>query len=318
MTVNLKVVAAGAAGLVAAGAATAVLLTGGASDQTFAVNKIAQTSKTITLGWSPQPGADGYSFAKDGAVVSRTFDPSKTTVKFSLGTSYTVTVLDITAGATGSYPAPPPATTTDTTPTTTVPSGKLLELSGTYSNAAFAQAVSNMGSDGYLTVRPKAGATATLQCGTFPARNHTTYERIVFDGCNNTANNWVANWQDWKIVGGTIKNYYVANDPASHSEGLYVGGCSSDGLVDGVTFDHNGTTAHIFFTWFGGNCGGGAYDTNNYPRNICVKNSHYANGLNPYFAIQYRDEIPADSTIYVDPSNVFVGPGSQRALTPCP
>lgn len=51
------------------------------------LRKIAETSATITLGWDPVEGADGYLFYADGKRVSRTFDPKRRTVKFSKGPS---------------------------------------------------------------------------------------------------------------------------------------------------------------------------------------------------------------------------------------
>lgn len=49
------------------------------------LRKVSETPTTITLGWDPVPGADGYLFYADGKRVSRTFDPKRKTVKFSKG-----------------------------------------------------------------------------------------------------------------------------------------------------------------------------------------------------------------------------------------
>lgn len=43
---------------------------------------ISQDSTTITLGWTPPPGAAGYRFRKDGGKWSHTWDGSRSTVKF--------------------------------------------------------------------------------------------------------------------------------------------------------------------------------------------------------------------------------------------
>lgn len=200
-------------------------------------------------------------------------------------------------------PTPPPA-----------PVGGVLELAGVYTTASFAAAVQSAGA-GYLTVRPKQGSTVVVN-GTLPARDATTFQSIVFDGQHRVNQNYLTDWHQWKLVGCTFRGYFIDDGGVTHSEALYVGGGCMDGVIDNCTFDDNGNTAHIFFTWFGGRRD--PYDVTNYPQRICVRNSHFANGHNPWFAIQYRDEIPADAPIFVDPSNVFVGPGSQRPLKACP
>jgi hypothetical protein len=85
-----------------------VLLVGGAASSatSFQVWKVSETQNSITLGWAPQPG-DGYRFYRDGIVVSRTFDPARTSVKFSKGQSYKVEVQIISYGNTGVYPTAP-------------------------------------------------------------------------------------------------------------------------------------------------------------------------------------------------------------------
>jgi hypothetical protein len=163
-------------------------------------------------------------------------------------------------------------------------------------------------------VIPKTPGTVVVTGGYAP-RDGLTVEGITFDGLKVTANNWLTDRVGWTYRNCTFRNYFVESDPSSHSEALYLGGGCKDGLVDGCVFENNGTTAHIFFTWFGG--APDPYDPTNYPRNICVRNSTFALGKNPWFAIQWRDEIPVDAPIYVDPSNVFVGPGPQRATRPC-
>lgn len=101
-----------AVGLVAVltvAAGVAVGTVGLADADTFDVRLIAQTSSTVTLGWDAQTG-DGYRFYRDGTAVSRTFDPARTSVKMSKGTSYQVEVLVISGGKKGTYPpaTPPP------------------------------------------------------------------------------------------------------------------------------------------------------------------------------------------------------------------
>jgi hypothetical protein len=92
----------------AALAVATVLLVGGAASSaaSFQVFKISENASSITLGWARQPG-DGYRFWRNGVVVSRTFDPSRTSVKFSKGVSYKVEVQLVSFGNTGVYPPAP-------------------------------------------------------------------------------------------------------------------------------------------------------------------------------------------------------------------
>lgn len=109
--------------LVAAAAAFFVAVAVAGAAGSFDVRKVSETATTITLGWDAQPGADGYRFYKDGVAVSRTFDPSRTTVKFSKDAqTYGVTVLRVSEGDAGTYP--PPAVPTGCAVTTpNVPDG---------------------------------------------------------------------------------------------------------------------------------------------------------------------------------------------------
>jgi len=75
------------------------------------LRKVAETAATITLGWDPVEGADGYLFYADGKRVSRTFDPKRRTVKFSKGpSSFVVEAVRFAKVDAGAYPASPPAT----------------------------------------------------------------------------------------------------------------------------------------------------------------------------------------------------------------
>lgn len=77
------------------------------------LRKVAETATTITLGWDPVPGADGYLFYADGARVSRTFDPKRKTVKFSKGpSSFVVEAVRFARVDADAYPdaTPPPPT----------------------------------------------------------------------------------------------------------------------------------------------------------------------------------------------------------------
>lgn len=73
------------------------------------VRKIAETATSITLGWDAVPGADGYRFYSAGVLRSRTFDPSRRSVKFSKGQApYKIEAVKLSVLDSGEYPAPKP------------------------------------------------------------------------------------------------------------------------------------------------------------------------------------------------------------------
>jgi hypothetical protein len=59
----------------------------------FALRVVDRTPKTVTFAWRPQPGADGYQFVRDGAVIARTMSRAKTTATFWRGSRYAVDVI---------------------------------------------------------------------------------------------------------------------------------------------------------------------------------------------------------------------------------
>jgi hypothetical protein len=104
----------------------------------------------------------------------------------------------------------------------------------------------------------------------------------------------------WRIVANTLQNFYLA-DPTSHSEALYVG-YSTNGLIEGNRFVNNGSTSHVFFTWFGNR----ADPTSSYPRSICVKRNRFGMTHSAFWAISLREEIPASAGIRIDQANASV------------
>jgi hypothetical protein len=78
------------------------------------VRKISEDKSSLTLGWDPVPGVDGYRFWSAGVLRSRTCDPKRSSVKFSKGQEpYVVEAVVFTGQDSGSYPpnAPPPVQT---------------------------------------------------------------------------------------------------------------------------------------------------------------------------------------------------------------
>jgi hypothetical protein len=88
----------------------ALVLAAPASAADFPLSVVSETATTITLGWDPQTGADGYRFYVNDVAVSRTFDPSRGTVRFGKvpDATYRVEALDVTGIGSGVYPRPTP------------------------------------------------------------------------------------------------------------------------------------------------------------------------------------------------------------------
>lgn len=88
------------------------------------IRKIAETATSITLGWDPVPGADGYRFYSAGVLRSRTMDPTRRSVKFSKGQEpYMIEAVRLSGVDSGTYgaiapPPPPPPTTKKYAPRT--------------------------------------------------------------------------------------------------------------------------------------------------------------------------------------------------------
>ena len=106
---------------------------------------------------------------------------------------------------------------------------------------------------------------------------------------------------NFRIISNTFRNYHYCPNESAHSEAIFVAAGNNGGLIEGNQFVDNGTTGHLFFSWWGG-------DVNNnatYPRNICVRNNHFVRSLNGYYHIQFREEFRggADENIDIDPSN---------------
>jgi len=172
--------------------AAAVIGVGGAvSADTFTVTLVSQTNSTITLGWAAQPGY-GYLFSANGKVVSRTNDPSRTTVKFAKGSS-TYEVAVITKGATGTYPSsqPPPSDTTAPSVTMTAPANGAT-VNGTISVSA--NATDNVGvakveffRDGNLLGTDTAAPYSVPFDTTSVANGAATFGAKAYDAAGNSA-----------------------------------------------------------------------------------------------------------------------------------
>lgn len=69
----------------------------------FALRLLAETATTITLGWDPVPGAVGYRFSSATSTkLSHTWDPLRSSAKFSKAAWYRVEALSVPVS--GTYP----------------------------------------------------------------------------------------------------------------------------------------------------------------------------------------------------------------------
>jgi hypothetical protein len=246
-------------------------------------------------------------------------------------------------------PTPPPSNQPPAPPA--VGPGGTVTLSGSYSPSAFLQALS-VAPPGPVTMRgsytingdvsidrPNVRIEGATVDGTIDFRSGSagssfvngqatafnirgaddiTLQGSTFDGKCRVAQNWIEDDpagvvpERFKILNNTFRNYHICSNESAHSEALFVG-YSNGGLIDGNTFVDNGTTGHIFFSWYGG-----IADPNvSWPRNICVENNTFIRSLNGYYHIQVRSEIPDSSNIDIDPSNVKGEsiPGYNTSLT---
>jgi chitodextrinase len=161
--------------------------------------------------------------------------------------------------------------------------------------------------------------SSTYGFGVYGADN-VSLEGNTFDGRCQRAQNWVIENPVGQVPNGTtirnnmFRNYYMCSDSSAHTEALFIA-YSDGGLIEGNTFDNNGTTSHIFFSYVGAN---GSLNTGNYARNWCVRSNRFLRAINPWYSIQFRQENPASANTSIDPSSntsdrTLVGPTTTEA-----
>lgn len=204
---------------------------------------------------------------------------------------------DVCCGTKRSAPPPPPE------------AGTIFIPNGTYSSSSFTNAINTQSPSGPIIVKATTLRGVTVTDGWTPIRENITLDGIVFDGQGIVPRMWFPNIKFFTYKNCTFKRFWVT-DPQEHTEAFYLGGGCSDGLIEDCIFDDNGTTAHIFFTWFGGDGD---------PARICIRRCVFTNSRNGYFDIQFRAEIPSSATIYISPDNQFeYGVDRQEFIRACP
>ncbi len=107
----------------------------------------------------------------------------------------------------------------------------------------------------------------------------------------------------FKIIGNTFENFYDDRSEDVHSQAIFVG-YSTNGLIDGNTFVNNGSTAHIFISYWGELAEGeNASAAQSMPRNICIRRNTFGPVHGAWYAVNFREEITPTSGIKVAPSN---------------
>ena len=150
--------------------------------------------------------------------------------------------------------------------------------------------------------------------------DNVTVEGNTFDGRCQRAQNWVIEEPAGQVPNGTtirnntFRNYYMCSDSSAHTEALFIA-YSDGGVIEGNTFEDNGTTAHVFFSYVGAN---GSLDTSDYARNWCVRGNTFRRAINPWYSINFRQEIPASANTSVDPTSnttdrILIGPTTTEA-----
>jgi chitodextrinase len=293
-----------------------------------AASGVGQTS--LTLGWSAASdnvGVTGYDVARNGTQTATVTGLSSSQTGLTCGTSYTFTVrardaagnsspqaqlVVSTSACTTSSPPPPPSSGPETISpsqfSSRATSGATISnvvVTGSVSIKSPNVTVQNATVQGGVTFDPGSNGGTLLNSTTegvyvFGADN-VRIEGNVFDGHGRVKDGSIF-WDEpagdpprnWVVRNNTFQNFYIP-DGTTHTQAMYVG-YSTDGLIEGNTFTMNGSTAHIFFTWFGNQ----ADPATTYPRNICVRGNTFNRTETAYFDVNFRAEIPSSANIVIE------------------
>jgi len=298
-----------------------------------AVSNVTQNSADVSWNASTDNvGVDHYNMVRNGTVVGTDNTSPFSFTGLACNTGY---ILGVQAeDAAGNKSAVTGANMTTSSCST---GGNVVEVSGTITASALNTQLAAAPA-GAVTVRPAAGQSSFTVSGAWtPARQNVTVQHANLTGTVNMrsggsgltiedstmrdmqidgGNNWTiqrsvmdANCQvgqnflyrssGWKILNNTIKNFDLCVNPnGTHTEAFFIGAGANNGLIQGNTFDNNGSTGHLFFTWFDQ---GGSGSQN--PHDICVTGNTFTRSKNGYFSIQFRSELPDTLNIRIDPNN---------------
>ncbi|HEX5395376.1 MAG TPA: choice-of-anchor Q domain-containing protein [Candidatus Saccharimonadales bacterium] len=183
-------------------------------------------------------------------------------------------------------------------------------VSGDISNFTRANVtIQNMNATGELDISPTADYLTIDHSTLFMfyvqdgGVDHFTLQNSLIDSHCQAAQNWMYGATNFQILNNTFQNFHYCPNETAHSEGIFVAAHNNGGLIQGNTFQDNGTTGHLFFSWWGASNDAASPHTE-YPRNICVKSNTFIRSLNGYYHIQFRAEFDGSENVDIDPSNV--------------
>ena len=292
-------------------------------------SSVGQTS--LTLGWSASNdnvGVTGYDVYRNGTKTATVTGLTSAQSGLTCGASYVFTVRALDAAGNTSTqaqlvvstsacatqaPPPPPSSgpetispsqfsaraTSGATISNVVVTGSisLNNPNVTVQNATIQGGVTfNKGASGSKLINSKANHVAIWSA------DNILLDGNLLDG-EGQVKDGITMWDQpsgdppsgWVFRNNTFKNFYIGEGSDVHSQAIYVG-YSTDGLIEGNTFTNNGTTSHIFFTWFGGVADPGS----SWPRNICVRGNTFNQLHGAYYDVNFRSEIPSSAGIVIE------------------
>lgn len=113
------------------------------------------------------------------------------------------------------------------------------------------------------------------------------YRGVTYDGY--AAGTVVNRASNWTIKNSFFSGSHVIANESQHSEALFFGAGSTNILIQDCTFDDNGTTGHMFWSWFDFN----PFGNSPTPTNICVHGCHFTRVHNPWFHTQVHTDLSA-------------------------
>jgi chitodextrinase len=284
-------------------------------------SNVSQTG--LTLGWrasTDNVGVTGYDIYRNSSKIATATTLSSNQSGLACGTSYT---LGVAARDAAGNVSPQAQTVVQTSSCSTTTSGGTLTGSQCSSKAAVAGAVisnatvnggcdvtgqnvtfQNVTMDGGVVFEPSASGGKLLSSSVLNAHIFGA-DNVTIDGTTVDCRGLV---KDGSIIwdqpagdypqGITIRNSTYKNckdvKPDDHSQAIYLG-YSRNVLIENNYFTNNGSTSHIFATWFGNQ----ANPATTYPRDVCIRGNTFGPTAGAYYDFNYRAEIPVSANIKV-------------------
>lgn len=309
-----------------------------------AASSVSQTS--AVLSWNPSTdnvGVDHYNMVRSGTVVSQvsaspfTFSGLTCNTNYALGVQAedaagnksTVVGVNVTTAACSNPPPPGGTITGSECSTRAAVNGAVIDnvtVTGNCSVRGDNVTISNSTIQGGVTFTASSNGSSLRNSSAYEfdleSADNTTIEGNTLDGHNQSGREQNFIWADPApdpVDGFVIRNNYFTNftSPGStHSEAMFIGGYTRNGLIEGNDFYRNGNTAHIFFSWCAPNAcdGTGNNPDARDPKNMCVRNNTFRETWDAYYQVVVRQETnaPNGHGIYTD-DNIKIAPGQSFA-----